>query len=189
MDARRAPRAVIDPKVRRVGFFAPPDRSQSGPPRPISLDVSPAVNSLSPVMIPLPRHLSENLSLHGRPAPTSPSVEESVTAGSYSSSSEFFPPMSPAPSSSTNRMVDGDFFDSSKMTSSSPRGGVDLTATKASSVLVSQLTTVAVVNADSLAIGGEVFAIFALFSYLNRGINMLRVQIFCESKMKLQFNI
>ncbi|XP_014498112.1 translation initiation factor eIF-2B subunit delta [Vigna radiata var. radiata] len=155
MDARRAPRAVIDPKVRRVGFFAPPDRSQSGPPHPISLDVSPAANSLSPVMIPPPRHLSENLSLHGRPAPTSPSVEESVTAGSYSSSSEFFPPMSPAPSSYTNRMVvdDRDFFDGSKMTSSSPHGGVDLTATKASSVLVSELTTVAVVNADSLAIG------------------------------------
>lgn len=184
MDARRAPRAVIDPKVRRVGFFAPPDRSQSGPPHPISLDVSPAANSLSPVMIPPPRHLSENLSLHGRPAPTSPSVEESVTAGSYSSSSEFFPPMSPAPSSYTNSMVvdDRDFFDGSKMTSSSPHGGVDLTATKASSVLVSELTTVAVVNADSLAIGGEVFAIFALFSYLNEESTCFELNFFVKVK-------
>ncbi|CAJ1837585.1 unnamed protein product [Sphenostylis stenocarpa] len=155
MEARRAPRAVIDPKVRRVGFFAPPDRSRSGPPDPISFDISPTANSLSPVMIPPPRHSSESLSLHARPAATSPSGEESVTAGSYSSSSEFFPaPMSPAPSSYSSRTIadDGDFFDSGKVASSFPRGGFDLTAMKASSVPASELTTGAVVNADSLAI-------------------------------------
>lgn len=68
MDARRgaAPRAV--PKVRQVGFFtrnpnpnspSPPSRTRSVPPN----SNSPASgNSLSPVMIPPPRHVSENLS-------------------------------------------------------------------------------------------------------------------------------
>ncbi|PWA62070.1 nagB/RpiA/CoA transferase-like superfamily protein [Artemisia annua] len=52
MDQRRAPRAVIDPKVRHVGFFTPPQSvATSSPP--------PSGNSLSPVMIPPPRHLSD----------------------------------------------------------------------------------------------------------------------------------
>ncbi|TKY64970.1 Translation initiation factor eIF-2B subunit delta [Spatholobus suberectus] len=156
MDARRAPRAVIDPKVRRVGFFAPPE-----PDPTISFEVSPSANSLSPVMIPPPRHSSEIVGLHARLAADSPSGEESVAAGSYSSSSEFFPaPVSPAPSS---RIVAGDFFDGAasspsrrggggKVASSFPRGGFDLTAVKASSVPASELTTVSVVNAASLAI-------------------------------------
>ncbi|KAJ6402649.1 hypothetical protein OIU84_014703 [Salix udensis] len=75
MDSRRAPRTVSDPKVRKVGFFtAPPDRSLSSPPdhRVFSFLTSPppvvdnsspsAGNSLSPVMIPPPRHSSANLS-------------------------------------------------------------------------------------------------------------------------------
>ncbi|KAL5167531.1 Translation initiation factor eIF-2B subunit delta [Glycine soja] len=149
MDARRAPRAVIDPKVRRVGFFAPPE------PDPISFEVSPSANSLSPVMIPPPRHSSENLGLHTRPAATSPSAQESFAAGSYSSSSDFFPaPMSPATSPYSSRIVggDGDFFAGGKAASSFPRGGFDLTATMASSVPASELTTVSVVNAASLSI-------------------------------------
>lgn len=159
MEARRASRAVIDPKVRKVGFFAPPERSQSGPPDPISFTVAPSANSLSPVMIPPPRHSSENLGLHARPAPASPSGEESVAAGSYSSSSEFFPaPMSPAPSSYSSRIVAGDgvLFDGAAVASSDPCGGFDLTAVKASSVPASELTTASVVNAASLAIRGEV---------------------------------
>lgn len=153
MDARRAPRAVIDPKVRRVGFFAPPE------PDPISFEVSPSANSLSPVMIPPPRHSSENLGLHTRLAATSPSAQESFAAGSYSSSSDFFPaPMSPATSPYSSRIVggDGDFFAGGKAASSFPRGGFDLTATMASSVSASELTTVSVVNAASLSIRGEV---------------------------------
>ncbi|XP_061367033.1 uncharacterized protein LOC133310153 isoform X2 [Gastrolobium bilobum] len=166
MDARRAPRAVTDPKVRKVGFFASPDRSKSGPPDPISFD------SPSPlVMIPPPRHLSENLHLVARHAVASPSGEESVaTSGNYNCSSEFFAaPMSPSPSSYSSRFVvgDGDFSvdgaaaspgrggGGGKVASSFPRGGFDLTAVKASSVPASELTTVSVVNA-SLAIHGEV---------------------------------
>lgn len=141
MDARRAPRAVIDPKVRKVGFFAPPD--------PIPLNISPSVNSLSPVMIPPPRHSSENLNINTRYSVTSPSGEESIAISS--SSSELFPPpISPAPSS---RIVAGD--GGGIAASSFPRGGFDVTAVKASiGVPVCKLTTVSVVNADSLAIDG-----------------------------------
>ncbi|KAK7340782.1 hypothetical protein VNO77_21495 [Canavalia gladiata] len=156
MDARRVPRAVVDPKVRRVGFFATPD--------PDSFDVSPSANSLSPVMIPPPLHSSENLNLHASPAASSPSAVESVSAGSYTNSSELFlAPMSPSLSSYSSRIVagDGNLFDSAaaspgrdsgKVASSFPRGGFDLTAMKASSVPASELTTASVVNAASLAI-------------------------------------
>ncbi|XP_028805852.1 translation initiation factor eIF-2B subunit delta [Neltuma alba] len=170
MDSRRAPRAVIDPKVRQVGFFAPgapPERSHSSPPDPdfpksssppVS-DVPPTGNSLSPVMIPPPRHASDNMLLHTRPA-ASPLRGDSITAGSYNSSSDFFPaPMSPSPSSYSNKVVgEGDLFDgiaspgrgvrgnAGKVASSFPRGGFDMTAMKANSVPASQLTTVSVVN-------------------------------------------
>ncbi|KAH7661690.1 translation initiation factor eIF-2B subunit delta protein [Dioscorea alata] len=66
MDSRRAPRTVIDPKVRQVGFVtpgAPPARSHSvptdacsSPPR--APDFTLPSNSLSPVMIPPARHAS-----------------------------------------------------------------------------------------------------------------------------------
>lgn len=70
--------------------------------------------------------------------------------------------MSPAPSSYSSRMDadDGDFFDGGKVASSFPRGGFDLTATMASSVPASELTKVAVVNADSLAIRGKILLFF-----------------------------
>ncbi|GFQ04627.1 translation initiation factor eif-2b subunit delta [Phtheirospermum japonicum] len=107
MDPRRAPRTVSDPKVRQVGFFAPPDRSQSGPPIPASssppvADVSPTGNSLSPVMIPPPRHLSADLTRHfHKPPPVSPlrtaarATESYVPVGSYNPS-EFLSPTSTA---------------------------------------------------------------------------------------------
>ncbi|KAL3512298.1 hypothetical protein ACH5RR_025015 [Cinchona calisaya] len=70
MDPRRTSR-VIDPKVRQVGFFTAgprPDRSVNqlgltGPSTspPVS-NISPSGNSLSPVMIPPPRHLSDSTS-------------------------------------------------------------------------------------------------------------------------------
>ncbi|KAJ1393597.1 putative translation initiation factor eIF-2B subunit delta-like [Sesbania bispinosa] len=54
MDSRRASRAIIDPKLRRVGFFAA--RAEPDPPEhdPLPLSESP-----SSITIPPPRHLSE----------------------------------------------------------------------------------------------------------------------------------
>ncbi|XP_068502340.1 translation initiation factor eIF2B subunit delta-like isoform X2 [Phaseolus vulgaris] len=159
--SRRAPRAVIDPvpKFRQVGFFAPPERSQSGPPN--STHSSPPVSSsLSPVMIPPPRHLSDNLLLHAPPA-ASPLRADSSGGGTSFDTVDFFPaPLSPAlPSSSYSSRIAGDFYkgNGGKVAASSfPRGGFDLTAMKAAaaaSVVVpaSELTTVSVVN-DSLVV-------------------------------------
>ncbi|KAL5153273.1 Translation initiation factor eIF-2B subunit delta [Glycine soja] len=171
--SRRAPRAVIDPipKIRQVGFFAPPERSQSGPPDPTHSS-PPISSSLSPVMIPPPRHLSDNLLLHA-PRPASSPLSAAAAAGgsgnSFDYGAVFFPaPLSPAiPSSSySSRIIattgEGGFFKGNgagggKVAASSfPRGGFDLTAMKkaaAASVVVpaSELTTVSVVN-DSLGI-------------------------------------
>lgn len=99
------PRTVSDPKVRQVGFFAPvgpPDRSQSGPPDPISTSpplsqISPSGNSLSPVMIPPPRHLSTDIPRHfNHPPPLSAlraprANDSSIPVGSYNPS-EFSSP-------------------------------------------------------------------------------------------------
>lgn len=95
---RRVPRTVSDPKVRQVGFFAPvgpPDRSQSGPPDPISSppssQISPSGNSLSPVMIPPPRHQSIDIPRHfNHPPPISAlrgprANDSSIPVGSYPS--------------------------------------------------------------------------------------------------------
>ncbi|KAK4409775.1 Translation initiation factor eIF-2B subunit delta [Sesamum angolense] len=100
MDPRRVSRTVSDPKVRHVGFFAPPappERSQSGPPDPTSSSppvsgISPPGNSLSPVMIPPPRQPSTDLVRHYPHAPLlSPlgdprAAESSVAVGSYNPS-------------------------------------------------------------------------------------------------------
>ncbi|KAL6572865.1 hypothetical protein OROHE_002341 [Orobanche hederae] len=138
MDIRRVPRTVSDPKVRHVGFFAPPDRSQLGPharesSSPPVPDVSPAGNSVSPVMIPPPRHFSNDLSRHlHQPPPVSTlridarAADFSVTAGSYNPS-EFLSPTSTV-----------DFFEEQlspgfgrkgsfgKFASSLPSGGFDM---------------------------------------------------------------
>ncbi|KAL6526249.1 hypothetical protein OROMI_029889 [Orobanche minor] len=138
MDIRRVPRTVSDPKVRHVGFFAPPDRSQLGPharesSSPPVPDVSPAGNSVSPVMIPPPRHFSNDLSRHlHQPPPVSTlridarAADSSVTAGSYNPS-EFLSPTST-----------GDFFEEQlspgfgrkgsfgKFASSLPSGGFNM---------------------------------------------------------------
>ncbi|RDX85224.1 Translation initiation factor eIF-2B subunit delta, partial [Mucuna pruriens] len=178
--SRRAPRAVIDPvpKFRQVGFFAPPERSQSGPPDPTHSS-PPISNSLSPVMIPPPRHLSDNLLLHVRPAASSLRADSSAAAAAGSSfdTAAFFPAtLSPAPSSSYSSRIavagEGGFFNGGKgngaakvVASSFPRGGFDLTAMKASVVPASELTTVSVVN-DSLGIPGELPFSFSSF-FLN----------------------
>ncbi|KAJ6766423.1 TRANSLATION INITIATION FACTOR EIF-2B DELTA SUBUNIT [Salix purpurea] len=144
MDSRRAPRTVSDPKVRKVGFFtAPPDRSLSGPPdhRIFSFLTSPppvvdnsspsAGNSLSPVMIPPPRHSSANLSPLRR------------------DSAEYFPP-SASPTSFSDDVAAAAMGRGAVAASSSLPGGLgfDIAALKsaASSVPASGLTTVSVVN-------------------------------------------
>ncbi|WCJ25410.1 Translation initiation factor eIF-2B subunit delta [Euphorbia peplus] len=136
MDHRRAARTVSDPKVRQVGFFTPgassPDRSHSGPPdhtstSPPTLPDSPAAgNSLSPVMIPPPRHAS---------APLSPLRRDTVHVGSYNAS-DFMPPSSPSSFSD-------DAARGGRAAASPGSGGF------ASSVPASGLTTVSVVNLPS----------------------------------------
>lgn len=106
---RRGARAVIDPKVRQVGFFAP-DRTRSesftsSSTSALVADVSPSGNSLSPVMIPPPRHSSDTHLLlspsrpvgpHYPPVPSSPLRRPSSDAatahlvvGSYNPSDIF----------------------------------------------------------------------------------------------------
>ncbi|XWS37690.1 hypothetical protein CRYUN_Cryun19dG0066600 [Craigia yunnanensis] len=148
MDARRLTRAV--PRVRQVGFFTPnvplqqprPTRSQSGPPNSNSppLSDSPASNSLFPVMIPPPRHLSDNLG--GRtaavPVPGRENAGDHATVGSYNPSESVIGLESPPPS----RIGDREFLvgtessgwyrrsNSAKFASSFPGGGFDLSPVK-----------------------------------------------------------
>ncbi|KAM7479750.1 hypothetical protein LguiA_027963 [Lonicera macranthoides] len=133
MDPRRTSR-VIDPKVRKVGFFTPgppPDRTQSGP--PVS---SPSGNSLSPVMIPPPRHASDNLSRAlGVPVPTFLSRRQSMdnlTVGSYNLPDSV---LGSSPALSPFRVGDGEFSEdsirrsnSAKFASSLPSAGFDFAA-------------------------------------------------------------
>ncbi|XP_065854348.1 uncharacterized protein [Euphorbia lathyris] len=150
MDHRRAARTVSDPKVRQVGFFTPgassPDRSLSGPPdrtssSPPTLPDSPtAGNSLSPVMIPPPRHAS---------APLSPLRRDTVHVGSYNAS-EFMPATSPT--GTTSFSEDAAFTGRGGRRGASPGsfpGGGFYMPSAASSVPASGLTTVSVVNLPS----------------------------------------
>ncbi|CAN6571801.1 unnamed protein product [Malus baccata var. baccata] len=166
MDPRRPPRAVSDPKVRQVGFFASPDpiASSSSP-----VSNSPSGNSLSPVMIPPPRHSSDTSRPVLFPAvPASTARRESVLVESYNNSSEPFPASPPTASSSYGIVMgNGEFLNDVVMSpgrtfrrvraagglttsSSFPSGGFDLTAAvKASSVPASGLMTVSVVKMPS----------------------------------------
>uniref|UniRef100_A0A7N0VME4 Translation initiation factor eIF2B subunit delta n=1 Tax=Kalanchoe fedtschenkoi TaxID=63787 RepID=A0A7N0VME4_KALFE len=171
MDARRNPRTVIDPKVRHVGFFAPPDRTQSGPPDPSSSPplsaISPSGNSLSPVMIPPPRHASDSFPAAVTRPPAAPLRRPSgdnLRVGSYNAS-DFYPPISPSSAAGTDKSGLGNGVEdvalstsspgwsrrgegSKAVASSFPGGGFDLTAApKAVSVAASPLTTVSVVSA------------------------------------------
>lgn len=150
MDARRG--SVTVPKVRQVGFFTPnapsqtqPSRTQSCPPESNSppLSDSPASNSLSPVMIPPPRHLSDNLASRAAPLPVPDhafrrhgSGEHALPVGSYNPSESL---LGASPPSSSGRLVDGEFSEdssslgwfrrsnSAKFASSFPSGGFNLT--------------------------------------------------------------
>ncbi|KAM3363616.1 translation initiation factor eIF-2B subunit delta isoform X1 [Capsicum galapagoense] len=149
MDSRRVPRTVSDPKVRQVGFFAPPDRSQSGPQIPYSSsppisEISPSGNSLSPVMIPPPRHLAAAGNLP--PPPLSPLHRDSIPVGSYNPS-EFSSPTTtevPDDSSSPGWHRRGS---SGKFATSLPSAGFELPPAKQNSFTASRLTTVSKVNA------------------------------------------
>ncbi|XP_047941195.1 translation initiation factor eIF-2B subunit delta-like isoform X1 [Salvia hispanica] len=142
MESRRVPRTVSDPKVRQVGFFAPPDRSLSGPPDPASSppplsNISPSGNSLSPVMIPPPRHLSTDLPRH-LPHPHPPlsplraprANETSVPVGSYNPS-EFSTPSGIADFSEDQLSPRwGRKSSSGKFATSLPSGGFGMAAAK-----------------------------------------------------------
>lgn len=170
MDSRRVPRTVSDPKVRQVGFFAPPDRSQSGPLIPYSSsppvsEISPSGNSLSPVMIPPPRHLSADLSIprpgNPYPAPLSPLRRDSIPVGSYNPS-EFSSPTTtnlPDDTSSPGWHRRGS---SGKFATSLPSAGFELPAAKQNSFTASRLTTVSNVNAP-MGLSG-----FSSVLYVNR---------------------
>ncbi|VFQ58415.1 unnamed protein product [Cuscuta campestris] len=154
MDSRRASRAVSDPKVRQVGFFAPgapPERSQSGPPDPASppvSDLSPSSNSLSPVMIPPPRHLSADLSRvvsHFPPASPSPLRRDSLPVGSYNPS-EFTSPTASDFTEGIHSSSRARKGDSGKFATSLPTGGFDMTGSKQNSFPAAGLTTVSIVN-------------------------------------------
>ncbi|KAJ0105340.1 hypothetical protein Patl1_19042 [Pistacia atlantica] len=156
MDARRGagPRAV--PKVRQVGFFtpnpnpnrpSPPSRNRSVPPdcnSPKLADSPASGNSLSPVMIPPPRHLSENLA-HLRttaavPVPDSRRIahDQIAVAGSYNPSDSvlcetFSPNFSEDNSDASTTLAWFSRSGSGKLaaaSSSLPSGGFDLTAVK-----------------------------------------------------------
>ncbi|KAI3411417.1 uncharacterized protein J3R85_018055 [Psidium guajava] len=154
MEPRRIPNAASKPKVRQVGFVPrnappePPARSQSYPAKPSSppLPDSHAGNSLSPVMIPPPRHLSDNISTFRTPAVPVPGSTRrrgahSPVVGSYDPAESLLGTSSPVPSPpSSGRLIgDGEFSDeswlrrsnSAKFASSFPGGGFDLTAVKA----------------------------------------------------------
>ncbi|KAJ9568269.1 hypothetical protein OSB04_004235, partial [Centaurea solstitialis] len=117
MDPRR-PSRLIDPKVRKVGFFTPgppPDRTRSGPaPSPVS-------NSLSPVMIPPARHASDNLSRAvGMPVPVAsqshphphPPLDSLQQVESYTPSESVLS-ASPTRSPSSRIGLDGEFSEDS----------------------------------------------------------------------------
>ncbi|KAK0584594.1 hypothetical protein LWI29_015763 [Acer saccharum] len=152
MEPRRTSRAVIDPKVRQVGFFTatppPPDpiRSSSTSPPPPLINISPSGNSLSPVMIPPPRHPSDSLVLRRPPS---------------SLDSDFYPPPSPTTTASAGDMSDdvivsppgkaggrASLKNPQSAAASVPSGGfVTAGLVKvASSVPATGLTTVSVVN-------------------------------------------
>ncbi|XP_062009660.1 uncharacterized protein LOC133726174 isoform X2 [Rosa rugosa] len=120
MDPRRPPRTVSDPKVRQVGFFAAPEPIASSP--PVS-DISPSGNSLSPVMIPPPRHSSDA----ARPvlfSPVPPSDLFPASSSSYADAdAEFaFSPGRPLRSNSVRPAA------AVTTSSSLPGRGFDLTA-------------------------------------------------------------
>ncbi|KAJ6765068.1 TRANSLATION INITIATION FACTOR EIF-2B [Salix koriyanagi] len=128
MDARRATTTV--PRVRQVGFFTPnappaqPSRTHSFPLDSSSppLSNSPVNNSLSPVMIPPSRHLSDNL-VHRATSPL-PVPEPSAfrrpirshhvaVVGSYNPTESLLGSSPPLASPSSRVIGDGEFSEES----------------------------------------------------------------------------
>ncbi|ESQ47186.1 hypothetical protein EUTSA_v10027687mg [Eutrema salsugineum] len=148
MESRRNPRAVVDPKVRQVGFFTSSSQPDSTPqPDPIApashpvSSISPSGNSLSPVMIPPPRHNSSDT------FPLRAAAASAVSPSSFSySSRRDFPDGSTT--ASPGRVSRGSFAKSSVPAASSlPGVGMDsMAAATSSSVPASRLTTVSIVN-------------------------------------------
>ncbi|RID65734.1 hypothetical protein BRARA_D00912 [Brassica rapa] len=146
MESRRNPRAVVDPKVRQVGFFtsSQPDSTHQPDPiasesHPVASSISPSGNSLSPVMIPPPRHNSSDTF----PLRAAAAAASAVSPSSFSySTRRDFPDGSMT--ASPGRVSRASF---SKPSSSLPGVGMDsMAAAKSSSVPASGLTTVSVVN-------------------------------------------
>ncbi|KAG7604217.1 putative nagB/RpiA transferase [Arabidopsis thaliana] len=156
MESRRNPRAVVDPKVRQVGFFTssqPDSSTQQQQPDPIaatsasssSSTISPSGNSLSPVMIPPPRlNSSDTFPLRVAVAGAAASAV-SPSSFSYSSRRDF---PDGSTTASPGRHSRGSFVKSSvPVASSLPGIGMDsMAAAKSSSVPASGLTTVSVVT-------------------------------------------
>lgn len=158
MDPRRPSRTLIDPMVRQVGFFAPgdpPEHTQSGPPGisssspPIS-DISPSGNSLSPVMIPPPRHLSDisRFVVNFHQLPLSPLLRlsgESIPVGSYNPS-EFASPTTDFAEDGRSPGWTQRGANSGKIAASSlPAGGFDMSV-KQKNFPASSLTTVSMLT-------------------------------------------
>ncbi|XP_021760026.1 translation initiation factor eIF-2B subunit delta-like isoform X1 [Chenopodium quinoa] len=172
---RRGARAVIDPKVRQVGFFAP-DRtrsdsfSSSSSSSPVG-EISPSGNSLSPVMIPPPRHSSDTHLLlsssrpvgpHYPPVPSSPLrrpasdvANAHLVVGSYNpSESENSEDVMVSPSGGGKGRKGGSKFASSMP--SGAGGGFDLMVGKAGrnggvGVISGSLITASGVNLAAVA--------------------------------------
>ncbi|KAG2307486.1 hypothetical protein Bca4012_083497 [Brassica carinata] len=145
MESRRNPRAVVDPKVRQVGFFtsSQPDSTHQPDPiasesHPVVSSISPSGNSLSPVMIPPPRHNSSDT------FPLRAAAASAVSPSSFSYSTRRDFPDGSTTAASPGRVSRGSF---SKPSSSLPGVGMDaMAAAKSSSVPASGLNTVSVVN-------------------------------------------
>ncbi|XP_031500245.1 probable translation initiation factor eIF-2B subunit delta isoform X2 [Nymphaea colorata] len=122
MDSRRVSRAVIDPKVRHVGFVTASEQMHSTLDDAITEGESPSIavmspvgNSLSPVMIPPPRHPVEAMRAAPVPVLSSPLRRLSCNApvGSYNPSDNVLgtSPV-PSPSRRIESVTSVDFSDS-----------------------------------------------------------------------------
>ncbi|CAK8534360.1 unnamed protein product [Lathyrus sativus] len=162
MDVRRASRVVIDPKVRRVGFFAQPDKPEpESPPLPDS----PLSDPLSPVIIPPPRQLTERTA--AVPVPESKfrrqEIDDQVPVGSYNPLKSLLG-TSPTDSisSSSAGFINGEFsedrsgvgwFHGSEL--SFPGGGLDFPAVKPREILPKNIFPAVAVNVKNLPGGTE----------------------------------
>ncbi|KAK2367960.1 translation initiation factor eIF-2B subunit delta [Trifolium repens] len=153
MDIRRASHPVIDPKVKRVGFFDQPQ------PEPPHFPDSPPHDPVSSVILPPPRLLSERTA--AVPVPESRfrrhELDDQVPIGSYNPTRCVLK-TSPTASitSSSAGIIDGEFsedcsgagwFRGSEL--SFPDGGLDIPAVKPCEVLAENRSNVAV-NVNNL---------------------------------------